>query len=130
MGQYIAVHHTVFVQLPKLQYIQTIEVHSNMAELYQQFLLKLTSAYKELGLDQSWSVYEDVFKPQRTTRSYIFIRPMTGWSDLDNISEEDGIAKIMAKAYGENEAMQWMKIVQQSVKEIKTTVYSKMNDSA
>ena len=98
-----------------------------MAELYHQFLLKLVDAHKKIGLEKPWSVYENVFGKVKGHREFIFIRELSNWSELDNISKEDPISKIMADAFGENEAMQWMSIVQKAVATIETNVLSKFD---
>jgi len=110
--------------LPKLLYLQKVKIHIEMAELYQQFLLRLGKAYEDTGLDKPWSVYENTFGNVSKFREFIFMRHLNGWSDLDEISEEQTLSQILAKAYGENEAMKWMNVVQKSVRSIETQVLS------
>jgi hypothetical protein len=112
--------------LPNLQYIQIVVVHAEMAEVYQQFLRKLISAHKSLGLDKNWTVYENSFSTIRDTREFIFTRALDNWAEIDAISVEDPLTKIMADVYGESDALQWMKVVQRAIKKITTKVYSKI----
>ncbi len=112
--------------LPKLQYVQFVEVHGEMAEVYQQFLRKLISAYKSMNFSKKWVVYENSFCIVEDSREFIFIRELDAWSDLDGISKEDPLTKIMADVYGESDALQWMEIVRRAVKKISTCVYSKI----
>lgn len=116
------------MELPNLQYIQIVEVHSEMAEVYQQFLRKLITAHKTQKIAKKWTVYENSFVTIRNSREFIFIRGLESWSDFDIISKENPITKIMADVYGENDALHWMKIVQSAVKKITTFVYSKIAD--
>ena len=111
----------------KLLYIQTVKVYTEMVELYQQFLLKLTKAYSDLAIDRPWKVYENVFGEVSDFRDFIFIRGLDFWSELDQIATEDGISKIMAKVFGENETIRWMQVVQKAVKSIDTRVISTMD---
>ena len=106
--------------------MQTVKVHNSMVEMYQQFLLKLVKAYENLGIDRPWTVFEKVFGTVKDVRGFIFIRPLDTWAELDNISAEQGLSEIMAKNYSEQEAMQWMNIVQKSVKSIETQVISQL----
>ncbi|MHA2252006.1 MAG: hypothetical protein ACXAD7_16705 [Candidatus Kariarchaeaceae archaeon] len=112
--------------LPNLQYIQKVEVHGELAEVYQQFLRKLISAHKTLRIKKNWIVYENSFSSIRKTREFIFIRGLKAWAEIDEISKEDPLTKIMVDVYGENDALKWMKVVQQAVKKITTLVYSKI----
>ena len=94
------------MSLPNLQYIQTVEVHSDMVELYQQFIMKLISAQKAMNLDRSWIVYENPFAVSEKTRQFIFIRPLANWSSIDEISKEESLSSILNETYGEAEAIQ------------------------
>ena len=60
------------MEMPKLQYIQKVKVHIEMAELYQQFLLRLGKAYDDQGLDKPWAVYENTFGSVNRFREFIF----------------------------------------------------------
>ena len=114
------------MSLPNLQYIQTIEVHSDMVELYQQFIMKLISAQKAMKLEKSWIVYENPFLESEKTRQFIFVRPLENWSEMDQISKEDSLSSILKEIYGETEAMQLLTIAQRSVKQTTTSVLSKL----
>ncbi|MCH8908550.1 MAG: hypothetical protein IH840_15800 [Candidatus Heimdallarchaeota archaeon] len=116
------------MSLPNLQYIQTVEVYSDMAEVYQQFLRKMISAHKASGIKNKWTVYENTMGIVRTTREFIFIRALDNWAQLDEIAKEDPLTKIMLDIYGETDSLQWMKVAQKSVKKITTSVISRNAD--
>ena len=113
-------------EYPKLFYIQNVKVHIEMAELYQQFLLRLGKAYEDIGIDKPWTVYENTFSKVSRHREFIFVRNLSKWSDIDEITEEQALSQILAQAYGENEAMKWMNVVQKAVKSIETQVLSRL----
>ncbi len=114
------------MSLPNLQYIQTVEVHSDMAELYQQFIVKLISAQKAMKIEKSWIVYENPFSTNEKTQHFTFVRPMEKWSEMDEISNEDSLSTILKEIYGEQEAMQWLTVAQRAIKQTVTTVLTKV----
>ncbi|MHA2032835.1 MAG: hypothetical protein ACW99Q_25995 [Candidatus Kariarchaeaceae archaeon] len=114
------------MSLPSFQYIQTVEVHSDMVELYQQFIIKLISAQKAMKLEKSWVVYENPFSENEKTRQFIFVRPLNNWSEMDEISKEDSLSSILKEIYGENEAIQLLTVAQRSIKQTTTSVLSKI----
>lgn len=113
--------------LPKLQYIQRFEVHENLVDYYQEFVMKLVEAHKKQGLTKSWTVYENTFKPIRDTREYIFIRELESWSDIDTLSAEQSLAKILIDAFGEKEGMQILQMGKKTIKKISTEVISRID---
>ena len=114
------------MSLPNLQYIQTVEVHSDMVELYQQFIVKLISAQKAMKLEKSWVVYENPFSADEKSQNFIFVRPLEKWSEMDEISSEESLSTIMKEIYGEQEAMQWLTVAQRAIKQTTTTVLTKV----
>lgn len=114
--------------LPDLLYIQKILVHENFLESYQQFLRKLIAAHKNQNINKNWVVYEKPFGTVSNHREFIFIRSLNSWSDLDIISKEESMSQILSNAFGETEALQWLKIAQTSIMKITTEIYSKMKE--
>lgn len=114
--------------LPKLQYIQKFEVHESLMDYYQEFIIKLVAAHKKLGIQKSWTVYENTFKPILDTREFIFVRELESWSDIDKLSNEEPMPKILIDAYGEKEGIQLLQIGKKSIKKITTEVISKIDN--
>lgn len=114
------------MNLPNLQYIQTVEVYADLVELYQQFIMKLISAQKAMKLEKSWIVYENPFAVTEKTREFIFIRPLDNWSEMDAISKEESLSSILKEIYGEQEAMQLLTVAQRAIKQTTTSVLSKV----
>lgn len=114
------------MSLPNLQYIQTVDVHLDMVELYQQFIVKLISAQKAMKLEKSWIVYENPFPTNEKIQQFTFIRPLNNWSEMDEISNEDSLSTILKEIYGEQEAIQWLTVAQRAIKQTVTSVLTKV----
>lgn len=114
--------------LPKLLYIQTFQVHENFVHFYQQFVEKLVEAHKKMGNGDLWSVFENNFKKVGSVREFIFMREMDSWSNMDDLSKEAPLAKLLVSAYGEKEGLQYLELGRRAIRSYSTEVLSKLDN--
>ena len=127
------IHYVVYInpkelassmELPKLLYMQKVKVYIPMVEIYQQFIRKLISASKALKIQKSWTVYEEPFSKVKETQTFVFIRSLESWQELDLLADEEPLSQIFRDIYGEKDAFEWLTIAQKAVKSTKTQIMS------